>query len=104
MFVWQNNLLSNVHPIVAMIAGVIVAGGLHVGRASIRPVAAATTGGIGNPVLSFMEDVTSFVLSVLAIFIPLLAFALFLGLLLVMLTSWRRLRRRRSRARTIARW
>ncbi len=104
LFASQNNVLSNVHPIVAMIAGVTVAGGLHAGRAAIRPVATATTGGIGNPVLSFMEDVTSFVLSVLAIFLPLLAFALFLGLLLVMLTSWRRLRRRRSHVRTMARW
>jgi hypothetical protein len=94
LFASQNNVLSNVHPIVAMVAGVTVAGSLHASRAAIRPVATATTGGMGNPVLSFLEDLVSLVLSVLAIFIPLLAFAVFLVLLFVMFSTWRRVRRR----------
>jgi hypothetical protein len=94
LFASQNNVLTDVHPVVAMLAGVTVAGSLHAGRAAVRPVATATTGGIANPILSFIEDVFSLVLTVLAIVLPLLAFALFLGLVFVMLTSWRRLRRR----------
>ena len=96
LFASQNNVLSNVHPVVAMVAGVTVAGSLHAGRAAIRPVATATTGGIGNPVLSFIEDVVSLVLSLLAIFSPVLAFVMFLGVLFMMVTSWRRFRRRAS--------
>lgn len=103
LFASQANILTNIHPVVAMVAGVTVAGGLHAGRAAIRPVATATTGGIGNPIISFIEDVISLVLSVLAIFVPLLAFALFLVLLFVLLASWRRLRRRPRAGRTTAR-
>lgn len=103
LFASQANVLTNVHPVVAMVAGLTVAGSLHAGRAAIRPVATATTGGIGNPILSLLEDLVSLVLSVLAIFVPLLAFALFLVLLFVMLASWRRFRRRPRARRTTAR-
>ena len=94
LFASQNNVLTNVHPGVAMVAGMIVAGGFHAGRAAVRPVATATTGGIGNPVLSFLEDIVAVILSALAIFVPLLAFALFLVLLFVLVMTWRRVRRR----------
>jgi hypothetical protein len=94
LFASQSNILTDVHPIIAMGAGMIVAGGFHASRAAIRPVATATTGGIGNPVLSFLEDVVSVVLSILAIFIPLIAFVLFLILLVALGTSWSRIRRR----------
>ena len=94
LFASQNNVLANVHPAVAMAAGIIVAGGCHASRTALRPVATATTGGIANPILSFLEDIVSATLSVLAILVPLLAFALFLVLLLVLVTSWRRVTRR----------
>ena len=94
LFASQNNVLTNVHPAVAMAAGIIVAGGFHASRTAVRPVATATTGGIANPILSFLEDIVSVTLSVLAILVPLLAFALFLVLLLVLVTSWRRVTRR----------
>ena len=44
-------------PVIAAVTGAIVAEGTHVARAGIRPVSTATTGGIGNPVLSLAEDV-----------------------------------------------
>ena len=91
LFASQNNVLTNVHPVVAMVAGVIVAGGFHAGRTALRPVATATTGGLGNPILSFLEDVISVALSILAVFIPLLAFILFVVLLLALVSGGRRL-------------
>lgn len=94
LFASQNNVLTNVHPAVAMAAGIIVAGGFHASRAAIRPVATATTGGFGNPVLSFVEDITSVTLSVLAIFVPLLAFVLVVILLLAIARTWRGVRHR----------
>ena len=94
LFASQNNVLTDVHPVVAMAAGVAVAGSFHAGRAAIRPVATATTGGIGNPVLSLIEDIISVTLSILAIVIPIIAFVLFLALVLVLMTGWRRIRRR----------
>ena len=94
MFASQNNVLTNVHPMVAIIAGMVVAGGFHAGRAAVRPAATATTGGLGNPVLSFIEDVASIILSILAIIAPLVAFVLFIVLLVVLFRVWRGVRRR----------
>ena len=69
-----NSQTGGVNPLFAAICGLILAGGAHATRATVRPVATATTAGIGNPFLSFAEDATALVLSVLSIFIPLLAF------------------------------
>ena len=97
LFASQNNVLTNVHPVVAMIAGLIVAGSFHAGRTAVRPVATTATGGIGNPILSLLEDFTSVTLSVLAIFLPFLAFGLFLLLLFLLIRSGRSVQRRLAR-------
>ena len=94
VFASQNNILSDIHPGVSLAAGFVMAGGLHATRSAIRPVATATTAGVGNPVISLIEDIISFVLSIMAIFAPLIAFVLFLVLLFVVIRSWRSVRRR----------
>lgn len=94
LFASQTNVLTNLHPVVALLAGVVVAGSFHAGRTAVRPFATATTGGIANPVLSFLEDVVSVILSILAVFVPILAFALFLLLLFALAITWRKVRRR----------
>lgn len=83
LFASQQNVLSDIHPAVAAIAGLVVAGGFHGTRAAARPISTATTGGVGNPVLSFVEDVISGLLTVLAVFLPVIAFGL-VGLLAVL--------------------
>lgn len=65
--------VADIPPALSMVLGLVVAGGVHATRTAVRPVATATTAGIGNPVLSAAEDVGSLTLSVLAIFIPVLA-------------------------------
>lgn len=91
----QSNLLSDVSPVLAGLVGLIVAGGFQGARTVTRPLATATTAGLANPVVSFTEDVTSVVLSVLAIFVPVLAFLGVVALALGFFVLWRRLRRRR---------
>lgn len=76
LFASQQNVLSDMHPAVGALAGLIVAGGFHGSRAAVRPVSTATTGGLGNPVLSLLEDLLSGLLSVLAVFLPVIAFGL----------------------------
>lgn len=76
LFASQQNVLSDMHPAIAAIAGLIVAGGFHGSRAAARPISTAATGGLGNPVLSLVEDVVSGLLSLLAVFLPFLAFGL----------------------------
>ncbi len=94
VFASQSNILSEIHPAISLAAGFVMAGGFHATRAAVRPVATATTAGFGNPVVSFIEDITSLTLSILAIFAPLIAFLLFVALLFLIVRAWRTVRRR----------
>lgn len=85
------------HPVLAALCGVIVAGGVHAAKTGGRPVVTATTAGIGNPVVSTIEDALSFVASLLAVIAPyVLAALILIGLSLFIWWYERRLRRRRS--------
>ncbi|NIV39792.1 MAG: DUF4126 family protein, partial [Anaerolineae bacterium] len=84
------------HPILAAVLGVILAGGVHAVKAGGRPVVAATTAGMGNPIVSTVEDIISFATSVLAIVAPYLVVAIIL--ISLMLFTWWYVRRRQRRA------
>jgi hypothetical protein len=95
LFAASTNVITDVHPVLAMIAGLLVAGTVHtVKSAAIRPVVTATTGGTGNVPVSIAEDVLATVLSILAVVIPILVAAV-----IILVTSyiiwvfWRRARR-----------
>jgi hypothetical protein len=81
---------------VPIVIGVVIALGVHGIKATARPVVNATTAGIGAPAVSTAEDVTSAVLSVLAILLPIIVLLFFIGL--VVFTVW--VVRRRGRRRT----
>lgn len=78
--------------------GLLIAGGVHATRTAVRPVATATTGGLANPVVSAAEDASSLGLSLLAIFIPVLAV---LGLAGLGAMSYRLYKRLRGRRRSL---
>ncbi|HMP42818.1 MAG TPA: DUF4126 domain-containing protein [Roseiflexaceae bacterium] len=94
LFLAANSDAGLVHPVFAAICGVIVAGFAHGARATARPFVTATTGGVGNPVVSFLEDVAALILSVLAIILPVLAFLAALAGILLFLALLRRMRRK----------
>jgi hypothetical protein len=83
------------HPWVGWLAGVAVAGLVHAGKASARPLVNATTLGVGTPVVSTAEDATSLGMSLIALFAPVLVLVGLLLLVLAMVLGFRRLRRRR---------
>lgn len=88
------------HPVLAALCGVILAGGVHAAKSTGRPVVTATTAGVGNPIVSTVEDVISFVTSVIALLAPYVAAVLIIvGLLLIV---WWAERRRRRRSRRIS--
>lgn len=95
LFASNSNIISDLHPALAVACGLLLAGGVHAAKATVRPVVTATTGGVGNPVVSFLEDVVAFVVSVLSILLPILTF-----LLIVVFAwwTWRWWRRRQQRA------
>ena len=88
------SVLTGVDPMVAAIVGIIVGAptslGMHTLKAGTRVASSATTFGCANPVLSLVEDVLSFSLSVISIFLPLLV-PIALGLLVFLL--WRVMKR-----------
>lgn len=85
-------------PTFAAILGLVSAGSVHAIKASARPLVTASTGGVGNPVVSVIEDIGSVVVAILAIFAPLLMAILLIVLIVAVLVLLRRLRaRRRSR-------
>jgi hypothetical protein len=97
LFAASSNVVADIHPVLAMACGLVVAGGVHVVKATARPVVTATTAGVGNPIVSTIEDVTSALVALLSILIPTLI-ALLLLLLLVVVVGWY-WRRRRARSR-----
>ncbi len=72
-FAASANVVTDVSPVLALAAGLLVAGTVHVAKAgAVRPMVTATTGGAGNIPVSIAEDVVSTVLSFLAIVLPVL--------------------------------
>lgn len=87
---------------VPIVAGVLIALGVHGIKSAARPVINAGTAGVGAPVASTAEDVTSVSMSVIAIVLPFLVL-LFLVAIVFSLVWLVRRRRERKRERQAAR-
>lgn len=71
VFAASTNVISDVHPVLALSLGLLMAGSVHaVKSVAIRPAVGIATGGAGNVPVSVAEDVTSTTLSVLSILAP----------------------------------
>ena len=89
------------HPWVGVVLGIVVAGLVHAGKTTARPVANVATVGVGAPVLSTVEDGASVGLSLIALFVPLLVVVALLAVVAAFgWLLWRtgRTRRRRRQA------
>lgn len=95
LFAGSTSVISDMNPILAIIAGVLVAGGVHATKAVVRPAVTATTAGTGNWAISIVEDITAFSVSLLAIIIPFLAGIIVLAFLAMII--WFFVRRRRKK-------
>ena len=99
LFAANANAITDIHPVLALSCGLVLAGGVHAAKATARPVVTATTAGIGNPVVSMLEDVVATIVSILSVLIPILMAAI----LIVALTTlawlwWRRRSQRQARS------
>jgi uncharacterized membrane protein len=87
-------VVTDLHPVLALTCGLLVAGGVHtVKSAIVRPAVTATTGGVGNTPVSILEDITATVVSFLSILIPILI-VFILMLFVVLIVMWWRQRAR----------
>jgi len=74
LFAGVSGPAGGAHPVAALVAGLLIAGGVHAAKMTARPVVTAITGGMGNWFVSMLEDMVSFLLAILAILVPLVAF------------------------------
>jgi hypothetical protein len=93
LFAASSGMVGEVYPILAIICGLIVAGGVHAVKATTRPAVTATTVGAGNWLVSLAEDMIAFITTVISILVP--ALVVFF-VLLILFVAWR-WRRRRAR-------
>ncbi len=101
LFAAHSGAVGGLDPVPSFILGLLSAGGVHVVKATSRPVITATTGGLGNPIISLLEDILSGTTAVLALAAPLVAaiiMIVFLAIVLYIVYRWRARRRRRSAA------
>ena len=71
---------ANLDPAMAAIAGIVIGAptalAVSTAQTGTRAVSTATTAGLGNPVLSVIDSVTSFVTSLISMILPLLVIPL----------------------------
>lgn len=92
LFAASTSVIGEVHPVVAMILGLLVAGGVHLAKSAVmRPMVTATTGGAANPLVSVIEDVIAALISIVAVVLPVLISALIvLAAAFIIWWLWRR--------------
>ena len=99
LFAANSGVIGEMHPVVALVIGLLVAGGVHAVKATARPVVTATTAGTGNWAVSTVEDVASLITSIVAILVPVLIVIL---LVLVIILLALHISRRRAKTRSTA--
>jgi len=104
LFAASSNVFGDIHPVLAMVCGLLVAGSVHVVKsAAIRPavtaVTAAPSGGVAtvpaNIAVSTLEDIVALATSLVAVIVPVLL-ALVL-LIAVVAIAWWLLNQQRAR-------
>ncbi len=88
-------------PEVAAAAGLALAGTAHAAKAGIRPLVTMGTAGIGNPVVSAIEDVLAVAAVLVALLVPALVVLVLAGLAALVVVTVRRARRGRGRSRPL---
>ena len=98
IFAASAQIITDVHPVLAMVMGLLVAGSVHAVKSlAVRPVVTATTGGAGNVPVSIAEDILATILSIIAVVTPILiAVMLVIGGALIVWLIWRRINRERG--------
>jgi len=105
LFAAQSGMVHGMDPAFSFILGALSAGSVHAVKAGVRPVVTATTAGLGNPLVSLVEDILSAVSTVLALIVPILAAIIMGSILLVaawVVWRWRERRRKRKQAQNLS--
>lgn len=85
-----------------IVAGAGAAGTVQLGTTALRAAGTATTAGVGNPVISTMENIFATIGSVLAVLLPILAVVGSVLIIFIVLFSLRKIRELLARRRAVA--
>jgi len=96
LFAANAEVITDIHPALALGAGLLVAGGVHVAKGTVRPAITATTAGTGNWLVSTLEDILAIFMSIMAVVLPIVAGLAFIGLATLLFVLYRRRRRRKQ--------
>jgi hypothetical protein len=94
LFAANANVVTDVSPLLALVAGLIVAGGVHATKGAARPVVTAGTAGTGNWLVSIVEDIVAAIISLLSVLLPILAAFFAMAFIVFLLVLYRRRQRR----------
>jgi len=84
VFAASAKVITDIHPVLSLAAGLLVAGGVHaVKSVAVRPAVTATTAGAGNVPVSIAEDVVATFLSILAVVVPVI-----ISVFLILIAAW----------------
>lgn len=72
LFAAGSGVVGDLNPIIAFVAGLLVAGTVHTAKSVARPAVTATTAGAGNWIVSILEDILALITAVLAILLPII--------------------------------
>ncbi len=95
LFAASSNAISELNTGLALVLGLLVAGGVHTAKTAARPLITASTAGTGNAVVSAGEDAVSAVTAITAILVPVVSAVLVVAVVGPLV--WYVLRRRRIR-------
>lgn len=98
LFASSSGVVGDLHPVLAFSAGLILAGGVHAVKTAARPMVTTTTAGVGNWLVSLVEDIIALIAAILAILLPIVVALTIIGLLLLFV--WWQSRRRRVKTVT----
>jgi hypothetical protein len=103
VFAASAQVITGVHPVLAMILGLLVAGTVHTVKAlAVRPAVTATTGGVANVPVSMAEDTLATILSITAVILPIFIAVIFiLAAIFTFWWIWRKNRRKRESYRSM---
>ena len=86
LFAASADVITDIHPVLALAAGLLIAGGVHAAKAgALRPAVTTTTGGLGNVAISTLEDVIATGLSIISVILPILVGILMLPVIVIII-------------------
>ncbi len=85
---------TSLSPVLALVLGLVTAGGVHAVKAGTRPAVTVASGGLANPIVSTVEDMVAAIVAIVAIVSPLAVVVLLALLVIALVWGGRAVRRR----------